>query len=496
MKINVLTDPSEYFTSIHELVRLAFPGYEVKQNSPENSDMTLEVLVCPGEQEVSVQIEIGDEYGSHQYRNQLTGFGAVPHAQRAAWIVRGLRAFTFKILCTHCSRNINPYGLLTGMRPVKAAQRLLDRLDNPMELEGALGEEYLLNREKAALVAEVARNSRPFLKTGEKSSRLISVYAGIPFCPSRCEYCSFPGTVLKNYDREIPVFLECLFREMEALGSCIKRLGLATDCVYIGGGTPSILNEADLEMFLHNLKRYFIGNETREISMEAGRPDTLSRSKLDLMVAAGVQRICINPQSMQEVTLQRIGRLHTVQAVDEIVDQARLAGFKTVNMDLIAGLQGEDMDEYRDTLQKVLAIRPENITVHSLAIKRGSRLAVASGGKAVNSGLGEGEAAVRFFEQQIKAAGYLPYYLYRQKHMRDKEENLGYALPGHICFYNIEMIEERQTILGLGGGAASKFVNQHQSMIDSFYNPKNPYFYCRDIERLVNTKVDKLEALF
>lgn len=280
------------------------------------------------------------------------------------------------------------------------------------------------------------------------------------------------------------------------MGDSFRKHGIAAGHVYIGGGTPTVLNENDLQGFFFHLQSCFPGAGAVEMSVEAGRADTLNREKLSLMKDAGVGRLCINPQTMQDRTLTRIGRRHTAAQVEEMVDKARQVGFRTINMDLIAGLPGENLEDYEYNCQSLLRLRPENITVHSLAVKKGSLLAINHGLESSQLGGGEVEQAVRFFEQAWRGAGYQPYYLYRQKYIRDNMENIGYALPGHICQYNVQMIEERQTIIGLGGGAASKFVNEKQELAGVFYNPKDPYFYCRDIERLVKAKVDKLGALF
>ncbi len=496
MKLNVVIEPSHYFNSVHELARLAFYGWELKQDAPDGAQASLYIRVAGAKAAGHMEAEIVDSSGKHEYSVLLKLVPDMHESEIEIQIRKELRIFVYKLLCLYTGRNINPYGLLTGMRPVKAAQRLLDSASDPDGLEELLAREYLTNGEKSALLAEVARNSRPYLHPRGEAVRKISLYAGIPYCPSRCRYCSFPGAVLRDYQQEIPAFLACLHREIDELSGCLRELRLDVENIYIGGGTPSILNDDDLEKLLEAINQGFSGDPGREISVEAGRADTLSRSKLEIMSEAGVRRICINPQTMQDQTLVRIGRLHDTRAVEEAVDLARQAGFKTINMDLIAGLEGEEQVDYEASCRRVLALLPENVTVHSLAVKKGSRLAREYGFKPVEGEIGAVEKALRYFEKSFRNAGYRPYYLYRQKYMRDNMENIGFALPGHICRYNVQMIEERQTILGIGGGASSKFVDNRQQLKGAFYNPKDPYFYCRDIERLVQTKVDKLRAIF
>lgn len=532
MKLNLEIEPGQYYNGVHELVRLAYQGWLVQPNSPEGADMRLGISVERQGSRAVFRAVAEDASGLRILDESVFSMG-LPSAGKkyggegseSRWdneLRKALRVFVYNMLCRQAGRNISQYGLLTGMRPVKAAHRLLDILDDAGTLEGALKREYMVDEEKSALLAEIARTSRPFLPEPQAPQRLpvrdrpVSLYIGVPYCPSRCDYCSFPGAVLRNYQQEIPPFLTCLFREMEALGGCLEHYGARVDTVYIGGGTPTILDEKDLEALFTNLWRCFPGAGTGETSMEAGRADTLTAAKLRLMREAGVNRLCINPQTMQDRTLAAIGRRHTAQQVEDMVNEARRAGFNTLNMDLIAGLPGEGQADCEYNCSRLLDLQPENITVHSLAVKRGSPMATRimqeqgfpglnepemnepdwSGSGPGQTGGGPVEKAVRYCETAFRAAGYRPYYLYRQKYIRDNMENIGYALSGHICRYNVLMIEERQTIIGLGGGAASKFVDAGQELAGVFYNPKDPYFYRRDIERLAGAKVDKLGALF
>lgn len=496
MKLNLEIEPAKYYSGVHELMRLAFKGWIVKQNSPEGADLRLRVTVDENRPSPGFRAEIEDERGFRPVSVCHAPLADTPPHQWENEVRKALRVFVYYMLCAYAGHNINQYGLLTGMRPVKAAHRLLDALDDPQGLETALKKEYLVDDEKAALLAEIARTSRPYLAAPGPGVQPVSLYIGISYCPSRCTYCSFPGAVLRDYEQQMPAFLNCLFQEMAALGEYLGSRAVRIENIYIGGGTPTILNEKDLQGLFNHLQRCFPRYEGVEMSVEAGRADTLNRTKLQIMKEAGVSRLCINPQTMQDHTLNRIGRWHTAAQVEEMVAAARNIDFNTLNMDLIAGLPGEGQQDYEYNCRRLLSLRPENITVHSLAVKKGSPMAVNNGLESFPLGGGEVEKAVRYFEQALREAGYQPYYLYRQKHIRDNMENIGYALPGHICRYNVQMIEERQTIIGLGGGAASKFVNHKQELAGAFYNPKDPFFYCRDIERLVQAKVDKLGAIF
>lgn len=508
MKLNLEIEPGNYYNGIHELVRLAFKGWSVKRDSPDEADLRLGLTLDTGGAAPKFKAEIEDANGVLLLEEEPCQGLIAREDEKAPWVNdelrRAMRVFVYKLLCRYSGRNISQYGLLTGMRPVKAAQRLLDNLEDPGMLEGALQRQYLVDEEKSSLLAEVARTSRPFLTMGQEAAsepassgaRVFSLYVGMPYCPSRCVYCSFPGAVLKNYENEMPAYLACLYHEISVVGACLRQQERRAENIYIGGGTPTILEEEDLQTLFEKLWQHIPGAGQGEISVEAGRADTLNPSKMKIMKDAGVERLCINPQTMQDRTLLRIGRRHTAEQAVRAVDEARKIGFRTINMDLIAGLPGEGQDDCEYNCQCLIRLRPENITVHSLAVKRGSPMAIDRGMEGLQLGGGQVEKAVRHYEKMFREAGYQPYYLYRQKYIRDDMENIGYALPGHICRYNVQMIEERQTIIGLGGGAASKFVDSRQEMAGVFYNPKDPYFYCRDIERLVSAKVDKLGAIF
>jgi oxygen-independent coproporphyrinogen-3 oxidase len=282
---------------------------------------------------------------------------------------------------------------------------------------------------------------------------------------------------------------------MDAIAQCLKETGKTVQSIYIGGGTPTVLSEAELQQLFEHLHRLFISAATREITVEAGRPDTLSLSKLKLLKEAGTNRICINPQTMNDETLVKIGRAHDREGVVQSVIWAKEAGFKQINMDLIVGLPDEGKQDYQRTAEEILALAPENITVHTLAVKRGSPMAEKEGRESVGDRIKTVQEGLTMMGNMFRDSNYQPYYLYRQKYMQASMENIGYSLPNHFCLYNMNMIEERQTIVGLGGGAASKFVNTSDGELRSFYNPKNPVVYANEVDRVIAAKVDNLKAV-
>jgi oxygen-independent coproporphyrinogen-3 oxidase len=485
--------PPELYKQLHELIRLSFPDYEIQLSCLDSADINMEIRRSESGDRVFFTASLKTEQlltkDSQEY--QLDS----DESLRSKQLARFARIFIYHLLCQHTGKNINPYGILTGVRPLKLVHQWLDQGNSIKQVLARLENDYLVEAGKARRLADVALNNRPYLHSRQEARRKISLYIGIPFCPSRCYYCSFPGAILNNYELEIEPFLAALKREIEGLGECIKQLHLEVENIYWGGGTPSILKEDDLESLFQLLKEQYISAATGEITVEAGRPDTLSRDKLQLLKGLGVNRVCINPQTMQAATLKRIGRHHSLDDIYNAVQWVRDAGIENLNMDMIIGLPGEGLAEYKSSTQQILALRPENITVHSLAVKKGSRLDGMEGKSQLGYRVGEVKAGIQHIDEILTENAYLPYYLYRQKYMKANVENTGYSLADHFCNYNIQVMEERQTIIGLGGAASSKFVNAADWHLTHLHNPKEPNAYCQRLTDLLARKVDKLKAL-
>ncbi len=485
--------PVELYYSLHELVRLAFPGCQIIQEKGGHHATVVHISMETLEKLAVIRGAVFSPEGNTILREEYNFRRSEAETDdEARWFAR---RFTYQLLCQHIDKNINSYGLLTGVRPVKLVHRFLDRGLSKRDIADILQDDYMLNQEKAALLLEVAENNRPFLLTPEKAKKMVSIYIGIPFCPSRCYYCSFPGAVLKDYDSEIKPFLQALYIEMNRMADCLQEQDISIQSVYIGGGTPTVLSAKDLEEMLDLLNSRYISHRTQEITVEAGRPDTLDPGKLKILKQAGVDRICVNPQSMNDSTLKLIGRNHNQEGVVRSIEWVREAGIRQINMDLIVGLPGEKLPENTSTADEILKLGPENVTVHTLSFKRGSEMAAVEGKDEIDDRVREVQTGVEYFSCKLREAGYMPYYMYRQKYMKAGMENTGYTLPGQECLYNIQMIEERQTIIGMGGGAASKFINTADWKLTSSYNPKDPAAYCESIEKLIKRKVDKLWAL-
>lgn len=382
-------------------------------------------------------------------------------------------------LCKDVTGTTPPWGSLTGIRPTRL---VYEAMEHGAALDAAcaqVGAEFDVSPEKLALLRDIVTVQSQLLPPEEGA---VDVYVGIPFCTTRCAYCSFLSGELGR-GKLVEPYLAALFREMEAGAQLLAESGRRLRAVYVGGGTPTALNADQLRRLLHLLMKRFPG--AVEYTVEAGRPDTLTPEKLALIREAGVRRISINPQTMNDKTLQTIGRRHTVAQVYEAYAMAREAGFRHINMDVIAGLPGEDLADFERTMAGARELKPESLTVHTLAIKRSSVLHLE------NAPLPPAELAaemVRMGHATAVELGMLPYYLYRQKNMAGNQENVGYALPGHACQYNVDIMEETTHILALGAGGISKRIYPEQGRIEREPNVSNIEQYIVRVEEMVGRK--------
>lgn len=390
-------------------------------------------------------------------------------------------ACIYELLSQYTGKKL-PYGSLTGIRPVKLAMQCLeDGMDKSISLKHLMSATGM-SAQKAELIWNVAQVEYPLIREQPKRYHL---YVGIPFCLSRCLYCSFTSYPVKGFEHLIADYMDALEKEAAVISQWVREGEMKLGTVYIGGGTPTALDERHFRILLDFLTRYFPihGNE---FTVEAGRPDSITREKLKTMKKYGVSRISINPQTMNDKTLRLIGRNHTSEDIEEKFALAREMGFDHINMDVIAGLPGEDEAMFRTTLDRIEAMRPEGLTVHTMSIKRASRLREAK--DAFTAAKDEVvEAMINEAAQSARKMGMRPYYLYRQKNILANLENTGYALPGRECQYNIQTMEERQTILALGAGAISKFVLPG-GRIERHFNLKEVGLYIKRIDEMIEKK--------
>lgn len=450
--IDGITDKYEY----NELIKIFLKPEEYTLFTETEYDVSLE--------HEGVTIEFNGERFAHK-----------DHIKRE--IYKGLSLITGKT---------PPWGILTGVRPVKLAREICEKNGSIEQTKKKLVDFYLLSEEKARLLIDIYRYQSQFaLKPEDKTAGL---YIGIPFCPTRCLYCSFTSN--QQGEEEIERYLDALLDEIGYAGRKMKESGEKVETVYIGGGTPTTLSAYQIDRLLSRIETSFDLSCLKEFTVEAGRPDTVTEEKLKVISDHGIKRISINPQTMKDHTLKLIGRSHTCDDIIKAFDIANKTDKFIINADIIAGLPEETPEDFENTVRKVIDLGPENITVHTLAVKRASRLM-------------DSDAAYHYKQSQtvekmleisrtlLSEAGYRPYYLYRQKHMAGAMENVGYCRNDKPCIYNIRIMDENQSILALGAGAISKRFYADENRLERVPNVSNYSIYIERLEEMKDRKEKK-----
>lgn len=395
---------------------------------------------------------------------------------------RKLALMMFELL-TEKTGYTPPWGILTGVRPAKLMSKLALTMGEEKAKE-YFQSELRVTKEKTDLALCVAKKEAPIIAgaSGEKS---FSLYVSIPFCPTRCSYCSFISHSNDKAKKLMPEYVGYLVKEIEETGKIAKQLGLRLESVYYGGGTPTALTEELLKKVTDAVSANFDLSGVKEYTIEAGRPDSVTKEKFRIMKSCGCNRISINPQTFNDAVLKEIGRNHTSAETLEAMKSAREEGFDFINTDLIAGLPTDTLESYKSTLSTVLSLEPENITVHTLALKRSAALVTDK--RETNTG----ELASQMLSHTYKtltSAGYIPYYMYRQSKSLGNLENVGWAREGYEGLYNVYMMEECHTILSVGAGAVTKLKNPKGNEIERIFNYKYPYEYINDFDEILKRK--------
>lgn len=370
-----------------------------------------------------------------------------------------------------------PWGVLTGVRPGKLAHKLLDGGKSATELPAYLKEAYLLPHEQGSMLTQIAVKQKQLLPD---STRLqdAGIYIGVPYCPSRCSYCSFPAGIVPEDEESQQNFVNLIEQDVQNVVQLLSMHSLAIRSLYIGGGTPTSLNDRVFARLLAVVQKYLHFPTVQEFTVEAGRPDCFSSEKLRAMEAAGVDRISVNPQTFHDKTLKLIGRRHTVDDFRRAYDEVRASAIPIVNVDLIIGLPGENASEIAYSLQEAVKLEPENLTIHTLTLKRSAALFGSSFQLSA-------ESAAALVEQGRELAcsiGLEPYYLYRQHYMLGHLANIGYAKPGTESIYNIQMMEERHPVIGIGPSSSTKLPLADGHHLQRMSMPKNVAVYARSME--------------
>jgi oxygen-independent coproporphyrinogen-3 oxidase len=486
--IQIILSDRIYENDVRPIVMSFYPLSEIRFldiNSAKDSQVSRSQirLISIIFNRTSITIEITDDKGEtyrthNETKDQLLEKLAYKNAMKRQ---------LYNMLSSLSKKDL-PWGILTGIRPTKLVYDMLDKEIDEKEIYSWMNKEYMCSDEKIELSILIAKRERDLLKAMDYKKG-YSLYIGIPFCPSTCLYCSFPSFSIEGYGQLVEGYLRALETEIKFASSCFPGKRLTT--VYLGGGTPTTLSANQLDRLLGIIRANFDFTYVREFCVEAGRPDSISREKLEVLLNWGVDRISINPQTMQERTLDLIGRRHSVDQINEAFYLAREVGHNNINMDIIIGLPGETSLDVEDTLDKIKKLNPDSLTVHTLAIKRASRLNIEKDNY-LDLRVKDASHMLRVSKEFTKNKGYLPYYLYRQKNIADNLENVGYARYGKEGLYNILIMEEKQTILALGSGAMSKFVFHNEKRIDRVDNVKNLKDYISRIDEMIKRKSDFL----
>lgn len=404
------------------------------------------------------------------------------------FLERKLAATLYVMLC-RLTGYIPPWGILTGVRPAKLMTKLCEKCGEEYAVE-YFQNELFVSEEKTKLALTVAKAEKPIIDSSSPES--FSLYVSIPFCPSRCSYCSFVSHSNESAKKLMPDYVRLLCREIELTAKIAEKLKLKLASVYIGGGTPTALTAPLLREVTEAVTRSFKDACAVEYTIEAGRPDSITREKLEVIKNCNAGRISINPQTFNDSVLREIGRKHSSKMTEDSMLLARECGFGNINMDIIAGLPTDTLESFENTLGKVLSFDPENVTVHTLALKRSSTMVTEDKAR------GDGKTAAAMLSlasKKLFEAGYQPYYMYRQSKCLGNLENVGWAKPNSECKYNIYMMEECHTVLAVGAGAVTKLKAPASGEIERIFNYKYPYEYINDFDSLMQRK-DRIESFY
>lgn len=513
--IGLLIQDNAYEQDIRELLMSFYPGETYAHEVKENVDFYVQTRLKDGEAAIGIweKLENGEESAGAAVNaagveakdsavavekqtdsnmsapEGLEGWTLTTHSAGKADLSdhsstkNVIKKLFYQMLVGRTGHEL-PWGSLTGIRPTKIALSRLEDGWKEDDIRRFMKETYMTSDEKINLSVEIAAREKRLMEPINYDSG-YSLYVGIPFCPTTCLYCSFTSYPISKWKGRTGLYLEALFKELEYTAEKMK--GRPLDTIYFGGGTPTSLPAEDIDAILCKLEQLFDTKNVLEFTVEAGRPDSITEEKLKVLASHGISRISINPQTMNQKTLDLIGRRHTVENVKEKFHMARALGFDNINMDLIMGLPGEDLDDVKHTLEEIEALKPDSLTVHSLAIKRAARLNMFKEEYA-DLKISNTPEMIALSEACARRMGMEPYYLYRQKNMAGNFENVGYSLPGKACIYNILIMEELATIVACGAGTTTKVVFPSENRRERCENVKEVEQYISRIDEMIGRK--------
>lgn len=513
VNIQIIGDEETYKYDIEMLVNQFYPKREDELNA-DNEELTISLSYymkglllylnaklykgCPVnkskavgdsvaiEDDSRVLAEASKEISVDYSLEELQNMEKMQRKSRENRIKNILKQLTYKVISQYTGKEL-PWGILTGIRPTKIAMSVLENADSTENIDDSiyklLKEEYYVSDEKIKLATNIAKREKEILKNIDYTDG-YSLYVGIPFCPTTCLYCSFTSYPIGRYEKKAEEYVDALIKEIEATATMMPGKKLNT--IYFGGGTPTTLTAKQMDRVLTKIEECYDFTHLLEYTVEAGRPDSITRDKLEVLKKHGITRISVNPQTMKQETLDIIGRKHTVEQVVEAFNMAREVGFDNINMDFIVGLPNETIEDVRNNMEEVLKLNPDSITVHSLAIKRAARLNMFK--EDYKEMTIENNAEIMHLCDEYAARmDMTPYYMYRQKNMAGNMENVGYAGIGKAGIYNILIMEEKQTIVALGAGSITKRVFP-EGRIERADNVKNVEQYIERVDEMIERK--------
>lgn len=467
----------EFEYDIHSLIKAFFPEENVSATAEDKKY----------EEEITLQFQV--EYEPQQIKIEWKENGQESHDRSfpvdfsdRTETKNELKQNFYQILSEITGTKL-PWGTLTGIRPTKIPMKFLEEGKTEAEIRAYMQKTYFASDEKIDLSIDIAERELEILKKIDYENG-YSLYIGIPFCPTTCLYCSFTSFPVSRFGDRMRAYLDALYKELAFVAKHHRDKKLTT--IYIGGGTPTALDEECLSKLMNMIHELFPVEESEEFTVESGRPDSITKEKFRILKEAGVTRISINPQTMHQETLELIGRAHTVEQTKEAFLLARECGFDNINMDIITGLPGESLSYVHETLDEIFKLRPESLTVHSLAIKRAAHLNIEME-KYQGMVKGSTNEMLRLVDEYASNMGMEAYYMYRQKNIPGNLENIGYCVPDKECLYNILIMEEKQDIISCGAGASSKYVFE-QGRIERTENVKNLDHYINRIDEMIDRK--------
>jgi oxygen-independent coproporphyrinogen III oxidase len=496
LKISILGLDDERFNRMLQLIgNLFFEETEIVKVQDEASDLIINFALVENDL-ISVSAVLKDTDGNSYTESYEKELPPSQTDKEQFKQIKNAVAHVYLVLLQKWTGITQKWGILTGVRPTKLLHRKVQEGVPQHIAHQQLKDDYLITDEKINLMQHIVDRQLAIVPDLYSLQKEVSIYIGIPFCPTKCAYCTFPAYAINGRQGSVDSFLGGLHYEIKKIGEWLKEKGVRITTVYYGGGTPTSITAEEMDMLYEEMYTSFPEVEKiREITVEAGRPDTITPEKLEVLKKWKIDRISINPQSYTQETLKAIGRHHTVTETIDKYHLARDMGMNNINMDLIIGLPGEGIKEFTHSLAETEKLMPESLTVHTLSFKRASEM-TKNKDKYKVAGREEVEQMMNLATEWTDSHGYVPYYLYRQKNILGNLENVGYAFPNQESIYNIMIMEEQQTIIGLGCGASSKFIDSQTGKITQFANPKDPKTYNESFEAYTEEKIKILNQIF